>query len=277
MQLFLVDGVEMQSISISDRGLAYGDGIFETIAVKENQLQLWDLHCKRITESCKILRIPFDEYDQLNDEVLRCSAEIHTGVIKIIITAGDGKRGYRRPENIKPRRIITAYSDDISRYDDDFKRGIAVTVCKTRLSNHTPAGLKHLNRLDQVIARMEWNDEYTEGLMLDNDGYVREGTMSNLFMICGMHILTPALDDCGVRGVMRESIVNQCHKAGILVEEVDWNVSEVLKSDGLFLCNSIIGILPIKTVDEQSFDISKVHHFIDELNSPDSNDEESII
>ena len=265
MSLALVNGREQDSLPLADRALAYGDGVFETVAVEKGRLCLWRLHCERLSKACQSLCIPFDRYEMLEREARNLAARIGNGVLKIIISAGAGERGYRRPPAMEPVRIVIADAGaaDHSRF---FHQGIDATVCQTRLARHKPlGGIKHLNRLEQVMARAEWDDQYQEGVMLDADGYVREGTMSNLFAVKDGRLVTPSLEDCGVRGVMREWIIARSGDAGIAVEEGDMTLDDLLQSDGFFFCNAVIRAWPVRTLNARSCSIAAVRELLARL------------
>ncbi|RLA00777.1 MAG: aminodeoxychorismate lyase, partial [Gammaproteobacteria bacterium] len=180
----LVNGKPNDCVPTSDRGLLYGDGVFETIAVKNGQLHFWSEHVRRLQSGCERLGIdPVDE-TQLMGECRSLIRQSQQAVIKVIITRGSGGRGYRLPEQARPTRIIQLH--EWPDYPASCtERGIKTRICRARLGhNASLAGIKHLNRLEQVLARQEWNDpNIMEGLMLDSDGDLVEGTMSNVFMV----------------------------------------------------------------------------------------------
>lgn len=265
MATVLIDGQECDLISVSDRGLAYGDGLFETIAVEDGRLCLWQLHCKRLRKGCDALRIPFTDYDSLKSEARQLAKNIAVGSVKIIISSGSGPRGYRRPAPIKPMRIVSAENTAAS-HEKLYREGIMATVCQTRISEQKAlAGVKHLNRLDQVLARREWDDQYQEGVMFDAAGYAREGTMSNLFILKGTRLLTPSLQYCGVHGVMREWIVKRCIEIGIAVKYTDMTLEDLLQSDGLFFCNAIIRAWPVKVLADRRYDVDVIRAVLERL------------
>ncbi len=269
MPSVLIDGRECDLIAVSDRALAYGDGLFETVAAEDGRLRLWRLHCKRLQKGCEVLGIPFADYDALASEARQLAQEIGHGSIKIIISSGSGPRGYRRPDAVKPVRIVSAEAA-VAAHETFYREGIAATVCRTLISEQKAlAGVKHLNRLDQVLARQEWDGEYQEGVMLDAKGYVREGTMSNLFVLKGARLLTPALENCGVRGVMREWIIGRCAELGITVQCGDMTLEEALQSDGLFFCNAVIRAWPVKTLAHRRYDTGAIRTLLERLSFGD--------
>ncbi|MCF6236257.1 MAG: aminodeoxychorismate lyase [Gammaproteobacteria bacterium] len=250
----LINGVEANAISSLDRGLHYGDGLFETIAVKNGKLQLWHQHMQRFLEGCERLSLPAIDPELLHAEAARLlsdDANNSQAILKIILTRGVGGRGYHSPETPSVTRILLHYPWP-SFSDSYWQEGVHVELCKTGLgSNPVLAGIKHLNRLEQVMASREWCEpEVQEGLMLDQQGNVIEGTRTNLFVVKNNQLITPDLSMCGVEGVMRGAIINIAKKSGLQVHVAAVSQEVLKKADELFLCNSIIGIWPVKSAGQ---------------------------
>ena len=247
MSATLVNGESPGCVSVSNRGLAYGDGVFTTIKVVDRRLQLWRLHRRRLSRDCEKLSLIVD-FDTLEREIATiCKRLPPLAVLKIILTRGEGQRGYR-PSCNEVVRILQAAP--FTPYSDSYRtRGVEVTLCRLRLADTpTLAGAKHLNRIEQVLARCEWNDEYQEGLMLDHRGYVIEGTMSNVFIAEGKELLTPLLDRCGVAGIMREHIIANADGNGFNVHEKKISLDELYAARHVFLCNTLIGAWPVACI-----------------------------
>ncbi len=246
MRLTLVNGEQREHVSVSNRGLAYGDGVFTTVKVIQQRPQLWAAHRRRLARDCAKLALTFDAAALEREAAGLCAEMSSLAVLKIILTRGEGERGYRPPAGDAVRILQAApLTPPPSAY---LERGVAVTVCKLRLSD-TPAlaGVKHLNRLEQVLARAEWGDEYQEGLMLDADGHVVEGTMSNLFVVRGDELLTPMLDRCGVAGVMRERIIAGADR----VRETRLRLDDLYRAEGVFICNAVIDAWPVARIGDK--------------------------
>jgi 4-amino-4-deoxychorismate lyase len=250
----LVNGSPSDQVPISDRGLHYGDGLFETIAVTDTKLQAWSRHMHRLERGERVLGFPQTDKELLLAEASELSGETERGVVKIILTRGSGGRGYRPPEQSQPRRILSLH--DWPDYPDHwYTQGISVRLCETRWSrNSRLAGLKHLNRLDQVLARQEWSTpEIAEGLMLDEAGAVISATQSNLFALTDGVLLTPDLSHSGIAGVMREMVIEAAGQLGIGVSVTPVNLPELKQAESIFLTNSIMGICPVNELDGQGF------------------------
>ena len=211
-------------------------------------------HFARLEAGCQQLKIPFPDHKLLNHEARSLSRQSSRAVLKLIITRGVGGRGYRQPSEIKPSRVFSLHP--FPEYPDSLKKqGVKLRFCHHRLGiNPDLAGIKHLNRLEQVLARSEWHDpDIHEGLMLDVNNYVIEGTMTNLFIVKGNRIVTPKLDQCGVAGIVRREIVKQATIAQYSIEECQLSKQDVFNADEVFLTNSIIGIWPVKSLETKEF------------------------
>lgn len=253
----LIDGVETDRLSAADRGLQYGDGLFETIAVRDDRPCLWREHFERLARGSEHLGIPCPEEDLLIAESLRLIRGVSVGVLKLILTRGRGGRGYRAAENSRPTRILTLHP--WPDYPDAWsEQGVDVIFCRTPLGeNPSLAGLKHLNRLEQVLARSEWRDpKIAEGLMEDGRGRIIGGTMSNLFLVDGGRLQTPRLDTCGVAGTVRTLVLRMAGGFGLEVVERNIARSDLAIADGLFLTNALIGVWPVRRLGDREKPLS---------------------
>jgi len=250
----LINGHLQDSVPATDRGLQYGDGLFETIAVVEGHPCLWRRHVQRLMAGCDRLGIPAPAPEQLYDEVVQEIGERAEGVIRITLTRGSGERGYAAPAVVHPTRIVQ-WSKGRLPLPGTALNPIVATICKTRLGrNPVLAGLKHLNRLEQVMARSEWSDpSIQEGVMCDSDGYVIECTSSNLFLLRRGHLLTPDLKNCGVAGIMRGLVIDTAKRLGMAVTVCDITLEQVRGADALFVTNSLTGIRPVRMLETQAF------------------------
>ncbi len=250
----LINGKFVDELAAHDRGLHYGDGLFETITVENMQLLCWDEHLKRLERGCIKLNIAVPDKNLLKSEV---SALINTesqGVIKIIISRGQGGRGYKILENIAPTRIISLYPWP-NYCNENSSSGVKTRICKYRYAkNPFLAGIKHLNRLEQILARSEWNDNsIAEGIVMDSENYIIEGTMSNIFCIIGKTLYTPDLSACGIEGIVRGKIIELASNLKFNVEIKKIPLGFLMNAEEIFMCNSIIGVWPVNIIDETKF------------------------
>ena len=256
--MYLLNGESTSQIDFLDRGFQYGDGLFETIEVLDGTPVFLSQHLQRLSNGCERLLIPFPALELLEKEAFQIAHQSDASqvVLKLIVTRGVGGRGYRQPETIQATRLFSLHP--FPDYPAHFKQqGIVARFCRTRLSrNPLLAGIKHLNRLEQVLARAEWNSSaIQEGVMLDDEKHVIEGTMSNIFMVKNNCLITPALSRCGVDGILRNIIIALAKSNNINVLEQVVEQQALYLADEVFVSNSIIGIWPIKKINDQSYKI----------------------
>jgi 4-amino-4-deoxychorismate lyase len=261
MQRVSINGIETQHLPIMDRGLQYGDGLFETIACKDGALQFWDEHIIRIKSGAEKLGIVFPGEDKYFQDIKNLLDQYpdENCVIKLLLTRGPSDRGYRQAKTPKPTRaaLVNPWPD----YQEDVitKQGIKVHVCKHPVStNPVLAGIKHLNRLDNVLARNEWGDDFHEGFMSDAHGNIIEGTMSNVFFIKNGTLLTPDLGQCGVNGIIRNQILSIAKENDFETHIRNINIDDIDAMDEIFVTNSIIGIWPVKSVNDSQYSIGNM-------------------
>jgi 4-amino-4-deoxychorismate lyase len=223
--------------------------MFETCRIVDGRVPLWPYHRARLYETARRLNIPL-ALGAIDAEVAELGAVQDAGIIKVLVTAGSG-RGYRS-DGAAGRRVVTVYPlpDPIV----DTRIGATVRMCRTRLALQPAlAGLKHLNRLEQVLARAEWNDaDVAEGLMCDVEGRLVEGIATNLFFVFDGRIVTPDLQRCGVAGVMRRVLLEERPGIDRPIEVRDVATGELDAADECFLTNAVIGVWPVARVLERS-------------------------
>jgi 4-amino-4-deoxychorismate lyase len=238
----LLNGQPASGISLHDRGLAYGDGLFETILVHDGHAVLLDLHLQRLQEGCGRLGLAFDDKAIRHDiKAVLAHADAANSVLKLMLVRKAGGRGYR-PATDACNRIVTVHPKPL--YSGSPEQGIAMFLCQQRLARQPAlAGLKHLNRLEQVMASREWPDEtYQEGLMLDTHDLAIEGTRSNLFAVIDGKLVTPRLDQCGVDGVLRRCLLQHF---GARSQQVELALPALKTASELFVCNGVFGVWPV--------------------------------
>lgn len=255
----LIDGIETTQLDVMDRGLQYGDGLFETIALSDGQLPFWSYHWQRLRHSCQRLNIPLPDKNLLEQEIASLINNQAQGVVKLILTRGRGERGYVAPAPCKPTRILML-SGKTDYPPQFYRQGVRLYACQTRLAiNPALAGMKHLNRLEQVLARNEWQgNDYQEGLLLDVNGHVIECCMSNIFWVNRDCLYTPDLSGSGVAGVMREIVMQLAKQKSISIKMGLWSTSELVDAEEIFITNSLIGIWPVSYILNKTFQAGPV-------------------
>lgn len=244
MASFLVNGWPAQSIDLADRGLAYGDGVFRTILVRGGRALNWTRHYRLLALDCARLAIAVPAEAVLREEIGRLAPADAT--VKVIVTRGAGGRGYAYGEELAPTRIVGAFPS-LAVPAAPALEGVAVRRCDLVLAEQPRlAGVKSLNRLENVLARAEWSGEaIREGLIGDAAGRVIEGTMSNVFAVQGGVVVTPDLSRCGVAGAQRERVIDLLAGEGTRCVVRDIPFAQLGEADEIFLTNSVIGAWPV--------------------------------
>jgi 4-amino-4-deoxychorismate lyase len=237
----LINGTQSARVSADDRGLLYGDGLFETMAATEGKVRNLDLHLARLEDGCRRLSMPTPSSGLIAEECSRVLEGIGNATVKLIVTRGTGPRGYRPPPEPTVTRIVTSMAP---RPRGDTLPPLVVRLCQTRLGlNPLLAGLKHLNRLEQVMACAEWEDpEIGEGLMLSVDGRLISATAANVFLVLDGRLVTPDIRDCGVSGTMRQVVLAAARDLGIPASVEDLRPESLDVAQEVFVTNAIIGI-----------------------------------
>lgn len=258
----LINGHPTQQLSVLDRGFQYGDGVFETLRIAQGRPQHWPRHMARLVSGCERLGITPPDLATLRTEAAQLcgeSGDSERGVLKITVTRGSGGRGYGTRGVGEPTRVLAVFPAP------EFPaghatQGIRLRLCTMRLGdNPALAGIKHLNRLEQVLARAEWDDPaIVEGLLMDNHNNIIEGTMSNLFCVQAPAgappvLLTPGLSRCGVRGVTRERILALAGQLDIPWRETELQLTDLQQATEVFVSNSLIGIWPVRQFEQHDY------------------------
>lgn len=253
----LINGSFEQAISASDRGLAYGDGVFRTMQIRDGFPVNWPLHYQKLVADCAVIGIVCPGAELLISDLQKlfeidAFSEHKTEVAKIIITRGESERGYAPPAVTVPTRVIIKSA--MPNYSQiNYQKGIRLHVCDLRLAIQTKlAGIKHLNRLENVLARMEWREDgIFDGLLLDQHGNVIECTMSNLFARYGDHLITPDLSGCGVAGITRQRILWLDQVLGLTTKVESFTLEQLFQADEVIVCNSLYGAFQVNGIDNK--------------------------
>ena len=258
---YLINGSFDHVISPFDRGFAYGDGVFRTMKMVDGLPDGWPLHYQKLVTDCAAINIVCPSAELLMSDLQQLFSTIdlsedHLAIAKIIITRGEGTRGYTPPAITTPMRVIT--KSPMPQYPDGrFSEGISLTVCETRLASQAKlAGIKHLNRLENVLARMEWADAQmtsgiTDGIMLDSAGNVIECTSANIFARFGDTLITPSLHQCGVAGITRQRIIDLAYNLSLKASVEVIDLPTLLSADEVIICNSLYSAWQVKTIQEK--------------------------
>jgi len=251
----LINGVATDYLSVQDRAIHYGDGLFETILFYNKQLYFWPQHYSRLKQSAKRIKLACPDEAFLLDDIEQLLSTVNhqqAYAIKIILTRGSSLRGYQFEKKSGITRIasISSIENDYSSILSQKLLSGDLIICEQQVSiNESLAGLKHLNRLDNVLARNESqiinNSNVIDGLMLNANQHVIECTMSNVFSVKDKILYTPKLHQSGVQGVMRDAIIALAENNNIEVSLADMTIEVIKNMDEVFITNSLIGMKAI--------------------------------
>jgi 4-amino-4-deoxychorismate lyase len=256
---YLIDGSFDQAISVFDRGFSYGDGVFRTMKIRNGLPVSWPFHYQKLVADCAAIGIVCPSAELLMGDLQKLFekelfSEDLTQVAKIIITRGEGERGYAPPVITVPTRVVIKSS--LPQYaESNYDKGVQLHVCDIKLAAQPKlAGIKHLNRLENVLARMEWREEFIfDGLLLDQAGNVIECTMSNVFARFGSELLTPDLSLCGVSGITRQRILGLGGVLGLNVGVKSLTLAQILQADEIIICNSLFGAFQVIQINNKTW------------------------
>ena len=254
----LVNGAPASSVSALDRGLHFGDGVFETIACLQGRPRFLTLHLERLARGCRALGFEPPAGGMLREEVERLASAQARSIVKLIVTRGPAiVRGYAVSGREQATRVAIRYPWSV---EDPVlqQQGVSVRVAATTLGeNPALAGLKHCNRLEQILARAEPDaGTAAEALMLSRSGNLISGTMTNVFLVDGTQraprLRTPAIELCGVAGVMRRVVLREAARAGIATAECPLWPADLDAATEVFLTNARVGIWPVARLEART-------------------------
>jgi 4-amino-4-deoxychorismate lyase len=250
----LVNGKPATDVSVLDRGLQFGEGVFETIACLNGRPRFLPLHLERLEFGCARLGIQPPGQDEIGAEIAGLVSGVERAIVKLLVTGGEAvARGYARTGTERATRITIRYPwphEDPAQLHD----GVMARTLSMRLGeNPRLAGLKHCNRLEQILARAELANEphLAEGMLFSSSGNLVSGTLSNVFLVRESVLLTPRIDQCGVAGVMRRVVLREARQAGIPTRECELRAENLQAADEVFLTNARIGIWPVRLLDDR--------------------------
>ena len=254
---YLINGNFDATISPLDRGFAYGDGVFRTIKIVGGLPECWPQHYQKLVADCAAINIVCPSAELLMSDISQLfladaeNVDLHA-VAKIIITRGEGNRGYTPPAITAPMRVVTKSAMPIYPIER-FEQGVNLTVCETRLAAQPKlAGVKTLNRLENVLARMEWNSpDVAEGILLDMQDNVIECTAANIFARFSDTLITPSLASCGIAGITRQRIIELAPMLKLKTSVEIFDLKKLCSADEVIICSSLYGAWQVNRVQQR--------------------------
>jgi len=255
MNYCVVNGVVQDHIAVESRGLAYGDGLFTTAKIINGRVEYLPAHINRLTLGCKALAITLPNVNALTTQLEAIAKPYTLAVLKVIITASTGGRGYARAANNNIDIIISVH-DFPTHYHQLHHHGLHLGDSLQQLGcNPMLAGLKHLNRLEQVLLRKELDEcNYDDLLVTNINNHVVETTSANVFFYLDGKLHTPEIIDSGVNGIMRQTLL--ALYPGTIVSS--YSLDDLAQVEAMFVCNCIMGVVPINTYNDKALDTAPV-------------------
>ncbi|MEQ1967102.1 aminodeoxychorismate lyase [Xenorhabdus nematophila] len=254
---YWINGNQSDHLPVNDRAVQFGDGCFTTIRIEQGQPALLSLHIRRLQKSVEKLLMPASDWTQLENHIKQVVQECESGVLKVILSRGAGNRGYSIDGAIEPTEILS-----LNPYPEHYivqrQKGVSLALSPISMGiNPYLAGIKHLNRLEQVLIKHFIDkSKADEALVLDSDGLLVECCSANIFWRKGKNVYTPDLSQCGVDGVMRQKIIE-------LLAESDYNLSCVMRypevlahADEVIICNSLMPVMPVTEIQAHKNQLS---------------------
>ncbi|SFM92060.1 4-amino-4-deoxychorismate lyase [Izhakiella capsodis] len=265
--MMLINGVAQHQLDARDRAIQFGDGCFTTARVRQGKVVWHNAHLMRLKQACQRLMIAQTDWTKLDKEMRRLASQQDQAVLKIIITRGAGGRGYSMAGCGSPVRILSC-SPYPTHYSGLRESGAHLMLVSTPLgSNPVLAGLKHLNRLEQILIRAELDAKTAdEALVLDTEGRLVECCAANLFWRKGKQLFTPDLSRCGVAGLARHHLIQQAQLLGWTVAFVRETPEVLSDAEEVFICNALMPLVPVIQAETYRFTSRAFYHQLTENN-----------
>lgn len=261
--MYWINGQQHDALAASDRGLQFGDGCFTTARVRDGNIDLLPWHLERMQQAAQRLLLPAVDWAALECEMRHAAASLQLGVVKAILTRGSGGRGYSPQGCAAPTRIVTrsTYPTHYLSWRDE---GITLALSPVALArNPLLAGLKHLNRLEQVLIRAHLDQaDAHETLVLDTAGMLVECCAANLFWRKGKNVFTPNLDQAGVAGVMRRRVIELLQGSEYLLHDVSEPITTLADAEEVLVCNALMPLLPVNRAQSWRYPARQLYDFL---------------
>jgi len=261
--MFFINGHKQDYLPANDRAIQFGDGCFTTARIARGEICFLSAHIQRLQIACEKLLIPFEQWSELQREMSEIAQGHERGVLKVIISRGSGGRGYSGAHCRQPTRILSV-SEYPAHYDAWRRKGVTLELSPVRLGrNPMLAGIKHLNRLEQVLIRTHLEQsEADEALVLDSDGCITECCAANLFWRQGNEVFTPKVDQAGVDGIMRQFCLQQLAQSRFHVVEISAGEQAILAADEIVICNALMPVVPVRGYGKCRWSSRELYSFL---------------
>lgn len=247
---YWINGSKTDTLSAGDRAVQFGDGCFTTLKVERQQIVMLEQHLTRLRTDTTRLRLPPPDWQQLRAHLVNIAEQqSETMVLKVIISRGQGGRGYSSANFTAPT-VIVSVSPYPHHYPCWQQAGIELILSPIPLGkNPYLAGIKHLNRLEQVLIKQYIDDQQAdEALVVDIEGLLVECCSANIFWRQGEQVYTPLLDNAGVNGLMRQRIIQLLADSPYTLQQVAESPQALALCDEVLVCNTLMPIIPVNAI-----------------------------
>ncbi|WWO98029.1 MAG: aminodeoxychorismate lyase [Candidatus Dasytiphilus stammeri] len=243
---YWINGQQQDYIPINDRAIQFGDGCFTTARIRNGNIDWLAAHLQRLHQGCQRLFITEVNWYKVEQEMKAVANTYKDGVLKVILTRGNGGHGYSVFNCTQPNRILY-FSPWQNYYQRLHINGAKLILSQLRLTkNQVLAGIKHLNRLEQVLIRIQIDQNHAdEALVLDTQGMIVECCSANIFWRKKIQVFTPCLNDVGIKGIMRHNIITLLYNSKYEVQEVQESMETLTDADEVIITNAVMPVLPV--------------------------------
>ncbi len=264
--MLLINGETQTYLAANDRSVQFGDGCFTTARVVEGKVRFLSDHLARLTLGCQRLMIPWQDESVLVAEMQQLAQDQGNGVLKVIISRGAAGRGYSPLGCDRPVRVIST-STLPAHFAQWQQEGVSLALSPIPLGcNPYLAGIKHLNRLEQVLIRAHLDQMGAqEALVLDSEGWLTECCAANLFWRQGNAVFTPIIDRAGVAGTMRNHIINTLAGSRWSVNEVRAKPDVLADAEEVLICNALLPLAPVRQAGEWHYTSRTLYSYLSPL------------
>jgi branched-chain amino acid aminotransferase len=249
-------------ISVYDHGFLYGDGIYETMRSYEGVVFMLDRHLERLQRSASLIKLGLPEDAYLKDAVLRAlrSNELADAYIRITVSRGKGPIGLDPGLCDEPTLIV--FAEQFRPYPESlYREGVKLIIAETRrnLVAAIDPKIKSLNFLNNILAKIEAKEKGAyEAVMLNAEGFVAEGTVSNVFFVIGGALCTPSAEAGILDGITRELVIGLALGEGIEVREGKFKPEGLLEASEVFFTNTTSEVMPVSSVGEKQYPVGEI-------------------
>ena len=260
----LINGDSKKSLSPFDRGLAFGDGVFRTFLVEGSKPKLWKIQYQKLSQDLKAIEIKPPSQKILLSDIKKLFPSKGIFISKIIVTRGESQTGYDFNKGIKPTRILLKIDFNKKKYEK-FQKGVRLTASNIKASKFSHPGIKHLNRLENVLARKGMSSNFFDAVMIDNNGNICDCARSSLFIRNGSTLYTTSNINFGIHGVTKKIIIDNIKKLNLIINYSPLTLNQLKQADEVIVSSSIFGALQVLSYKNKKWEKGALANLITNL------------